>query len=170
MKNRIFVLLALVLFASCKNDSLHKGESDSFDLRVIFEIKIKEKDQFQMFYRESANQKFDKKRSFISEVKPSNDFQFVKFVVPGLNPYLRFDFGSKEHQEITIKKVTFKYKDKSYSINQTDITKIFENSPWVEIVDENNVVYKPKKRKDKVDPRLVIKKKYVEEILLNLKP
>ncbi|QRM88723.1 hypothetical protein FG167_05575 [Lacinutrix sp. WUR7] len=168
MKNRIFIVIALVLFVSCKNDPLNKEASDIFDLRIIFEIKIKEKDQFQIYYSESLDQKFDNKRSFISEVKPSNDFQFLKFVVPGLNPYLRFDFGSKENQEITIKKITLKYKDRSYDINQTDITKIFESSPWVEIVDEEHAVYKPKKIKDKIDPRLVIKKKYVEEILLIL--
>ncbi|WP_417437579.1 hypothetical protein [Idiomarina abyssalis] len=160
---KLFLLLTLIFLISCKNSN-----SEVYSLRVIFDLKIKENDKFKFYYK-SDGESFSKDKSIVQNVIGNEGFQKIKFIAPSLAPSIRLDYGTEKNQEITIKNITFKYKDKKYVINQNDVHKAFAKNKWIELVDKNNAIYRPKIIENKARPKLFLKKHVVEDIISQFK-
>lgn len=171
IKNIYIILILITSVTACKNNKSESTELDKNDstiiidatkenedfdsMKLIIETKFANPDILEIFYNEHDD-KFSHKRSLKTNVLGGNEIQKSIFIIPNktLASQFRFDFGETENQETTILKITIELEGKSFVIPQNKIMASFNSSPWVEIINTETALIKPKKHKDRIDSKL----------------
>jgi hypothetical protein len=133
---RLFKILVLcsiniVILNSCnygKKSRIHEP-LDRYEDHIIISLKIKflNDDKFELYYKNEEEQFTSDKRVQI-EVKGSQDFQTVLFVLDHhiFPSHIRLDFGMKENQDkFVIDQLAFKYNDVQHVFSNEEVRKYF---------------------------------------------
>lgn len=128
MKTKILIIIlsASTFFISCKNESQKSEKTDIEEVLkdffiITLDVKVKNSDDFQVYYTESEGEIFSEEKSVWVNVKGSENQQKIAFNLPkDVVPHLiRLDFGLSNFQDdIILYSVQLDYFDKEFLITK----------------------------------------------------
>ncbi len=157
MKKIVLVVL-LISSIACKSDKKSNEinepssqeahtvskESEYPNFTILFRAKVLLDDKFRLLYTEELGEKFSGKEIVFTDVKGSEDFQTIRFVLPKKDIYpirLRLNVGNnKEQKGIIIESIEIAHDDNKLKISSTEFYKYFYPNKYIEYNRENGEV------------------------------
>ncbi len=141
--------------------SIKEAENLADKLKISFKISLKKEDILTLYYKQ-GRKPYSEEGSIRKSI-PSHRDQYVDFIIPideGFPQNIRFDFGSKKNQEITIQQIHFNTKKNTKIIKQSEVKDYF-NSPekWNRVLNADSAKYGVKEVNNFVDAKLIGNKK-----------
>jgi lipopolysaccharide export system protein LptA len=103
--------------------------------QVILDVLVQKNDKFQLFYTLNPSEAISEKNSIWTNLKGSNEYQYVKFkFLEKLSPYnFRIDIGTNTKQDsIKIRSITFRYKNNEVFVPEHLIPKFLTPNEFIE--------------------------------------
>jgi hypothetical protein len=132
----VYGLLFVFFFytISCKEDKQGYNKDDIF--KVLVNLRVKEKDEFHLFYIQNANDgRYKEEKKVTYPIVGTSDFQTIEFVLPqGVLPKkFRIDVGeNKNNTIIEIREVKLIFNQNEIIINDRVFNRFFKPNVYLE--------------------------------------